>query len=184
MNDVEPALREVLSLDARHVAELLADGDGDRRSRSTARVALLRAYPFCEVAQSVEAEETVEPVASEPADLLLVLRQLEDARRSLGDDALATARRIAEVWVRTPFPQRIGRLRLASGLMALSAAVLARLEVSLALNDERITYFETRCGAIESNIGSRIRSPDRDAESRLLPNELELIRKRGRSRFS
>ena len=103
MNDVEPALREVLSLDARHVAELLADGDGDRRSRSTARMALLRAYPFCEAPQSVEDEEPAEPTASEPADLLLVLRQLEDARRSVrqppGRDLVLNHRAILMIFV-------------------------------------------------------------------------------------
>ena len=186
---VEPLLA-VLQADAEAVATLLRQRRGDRQARRRARALLATSFRLLQPPSSEgnQAENAVEDVATHKgvcfAEAFEAARELASVRRALGDGALAGARRIADLWIRTPMPDRIRRLVFVQRRVQLVEAIAARSVLPLALNDERIDWMEARCRVDQPGVVKPVTTRD-DAESeRLLASELELLRKRGRSRFS
>lgn len=172
---------EVLRADAAFVAGALSsptslrDPGGLRDLRPAARTALWQAYAYLEPADDAD------PAALTAEGLWQATQALADLRRQLGDDRGAGARPIAEVWLRTPFPERpqviAGALRAEVSLERLTA----RWRVRVAIDRERLAWFEARCQESNPTRVATVRAPSTEQSNR---DALELLVRKGPSKFS
>lgn len=157
----------VLAADAEHVASLLRQKNGDRALRKQARAVLARAF-----------------VAAEPAAITTAIHELEQIRRAFGDRALAAVRPLKDVWIRAPFRELVPIPAHVRQNLAHVAELFRRGELPLALSEARVDWMQDRCNVAQPGVVRAIRANDDPAAERLLTSELELLRKKGRSRFS
>ena len=189
MTEAEQPILGVMAADAEAIAALLRAKRGDKAIRRRARVALAQAFAMIDLG----AQGTASPDACAApeddgragvADALPAARELEAVRRNLGDGAQPAVRPLREVWVRSPYPVRVMPLIYDLQRQRLVASLAARCELPMALSEARITWMETRCNIEQPGVVRQVRPADSPGAERLLGSELELIRKRGRSRFS
>lgn len=183
--DAQPMLK-IMAADAEAIATLLRQKRGDRSLRPRARAALATAFSLIETGVE-DSEVTVSAAGVGAADvevILLAAVELETVRRKLGDGAQTATRPLKDVWVRTPLPVMIMPLVYDQQRQRLVAAVCARAELPLALSEARIAWMEKRCNVEHPGVVRQVRAANSPESERLLGSELELIRKRGRSRFS
>ena len=190
--DIE-ALWALAIADAEHVGGLLRARSGPKAMRRQARGLLARAFAILhdsagqgsgEMSESAEAPPSPPTADLQPAELLALVGELQQARAALGDNYRRAAWRIGKLWVRTPMPERLLPLCHVRRRAKLVAAIQRRLDMPLALSDERIQWMQDRCNIEQPGVVRGVRESDNPESERLLASELELIRKRGRSRFS
>ena len=192
MTDGRAELLEAVADDAARLASLLRDRRGDRGWRQRARAALARAFAVVEAGRGHESDAS-SPPESPPPDLEAaqpspagsvasaagVLRELETVRQGLGDPLLPPVRRLADVRVQRPLPERRQIGRAAARVEALVGRIVARATLPTALDEARVAWFEARC---ETAAPGLLRPMGRAASGpsgeRLSAGELELIRKR------
>ncbi len=183
MSDQATDVMQVMVADAEAIALLLRQRRGDKVTRRKARAVLAQAFAVIDRGdRHQEDEQRMQPVGRNEA--LSVQVTMQAARRALGDDYRSAVRRIADVWIRKPLPVRVMTLVFDAQRQRMLARMQARAHVPLALNDERVDWIERRCQAEQPGVVREVRPAANADSDRLLASELELIRKRGRSRFS
>ncbi|GEM_PF-2634359 len=178
----QDALVAVVRADAERVARLLRSKAVDAKARRRARPVLMRAFAATD-REDVEGDDET-AAALDLVELLDAAADLQEARRELGDGALDATRPLKDVWIRTPMPDRVLPLVFVDRRTRFVAAVQERVDVNMAIDDERIAYFEARCDVKQPGMVKPIVERTDAEGERLLSSELELLRKRGRSRFS
>jgi hypothetical protein len=178
---------EVLRADAAFVAEALRtsasrlpagampDPEVLRELRAPARTALWQAYAYLEPADDAD------PTSLTADGLWQATQALASLRRQLGDDRGAGAKPIAEVWVRTPFPERpqvIAGARRAEGSLE---RLTARWRVRVAVDRDRLAWFEARCQESNPTRVATVRAPSTEQSNR---DSLELLVRKGPTKFS
>ncbi len=205
--DPQAALRCVLEDDARALASLMRARRGSRDDRREARAWLGVVFQTLEREAAVDAaaEPAAEPPVEPPTDL--PSGPPADVREGPGERAAETGQSLSQVahttarwirrlsgppalgplrdlWIRVPFPERFMRPVTATRAQRLADACAGHYHLELALNDERVTWMESRCQAADPGMLRPMRQPSSDTNERLSGSELELLRKRGRSKFS
>lgn len=178
--------------DGRHLAELLRQRAGDRGWRRRGRAVLVRAFsvvdaaaPAGERAAGDRAEGDDGLGALSLVEVTGILREIDDVRVALADPQTPGLRRLAKVRIQRPLREGLQIGRAAAGVEGLVRRIEGRTTVPMAMDDTRLAWFETRCAAAEPGLLRPIRPQDpAGSGERLSTSELELIRKRGRSRYS
>ena len=181
MSDAQ-SLARLLRDDAEAVAGLLRQRRGDREQRREARALLAASFALMPAPSGEDPDAT--PTAPDPEALLAAALAMARTRRALGDDARSSAWPIGKLWIRAPMPQRLLTLVFVAQRERLVAAIEQKLDVPLALSEARIAWAEARCNVEQPGVVREVRTADSPESERLLASELELLRKRGRSRFS
>ncbi len=174
----------IVASDAEEIARLLRGKGGDRDVRKRARAVLQRAFAATAfVDEDPDNEAPLPDPTVKIPELIAAAHAVEGALVELGARDRGI-RRLREVWIRTPMWQLVpipAAVLLRDGW---SDAVFARGELPLALSEERIAWAEARCNIEQPGVVRPVRETDDPAAERLLASELELLRKKGRSRFS
>jgi hypothetical protein len=126
---------------------------------------------------TAEAPEALPPSASE---LRVLAEQCAEALRRCGDDRGAGARPIGQVRIHRPFADRVVVPPSARQTDQLARRVARHFKARLALTEARLKWFEDRANSQAPTSVAQVRQPDGDKD-RL---GLELLRKRGTSRYS
>lgn len=169
--------RQVLAQDAAFVGTAVRSAGVDKGLRQKARAILWRAFALLE---PPEVEEGAEPPPTvEPGEILALLREVESLRHELGD-AGAGIRRLREVLIRTPHPEKPLPIEAARATERTARAVLRRFSVRVALDKKRMAWFEARCSEQDPTRVAKVRQPD-EKDNR---EPMELLVKKGQSRFS
>lgn len=193
MNGHLAELLAAIAADAARLAELLRDRGGERGWRQRARKALGRAFAAVDAGDGRPGGPTegraddAEPAAPQVSILAAaaVLRELDAVRAGLGDPLLPGLRRLADVRIQRPLPERWQIGLAAADVEALVGGIVARASLPTALDDARIAWFEARCEAAAPGLLRPMRgAASGTSGERLSSGELELIRKRGGSPFS
>jgi len=176
---VSQSLTEIVREQARHLATLLRKRPGDRRSRARARDVLQQVFVLDEAEQDAKDNDP----AHNKDSWVEVCWQLVELERQFSESD-QVERCVFNWTVRVPFPERFMRPISAYRAEQLSIRCLEHWRVNLALSEERIAWMESRCSAAQPGLLRPMRQSEATRAERLSGSELELLRKRGRSRFS
>ncbi|MCO4761594.1 MAG: hypothetical protein KC502_08830 [Myxococcales bacterium] len=167
-------LASIVQHDAEHIAKLVRKRAGDRAARKAARALLLRVFGALQ-------DEEPDPDVDQLSSLVV---ETEAMRRTLEGPGWRVLHRIAEVWVRTPYREMFMRPSCANGAQEIADVRVDRFTPQLALSEARIAWMEQRCEASQPGLLRPVRAPKQGDGHRMTSGELELLRKRGRSKFS
>jgi hypothetical protein len=171
--------RAVLAEDAAFVGAAVRSAQVDKGLRQKARTVLWQAYAILEPA---EVDETAGEVAAEPvqpAELLALLHALAALRTELGD-AGAGIKRLQDVWIHKPHPERPLPIEAARATERTARTVVKHFTVRVAVDKKRMAWFEARCSEQDPTRVAKVRQPD-EKDNR---EPMELLVKKGHSRFS
>lgn len=187
----DASLRAALAEQARDVAALLKSAAGDRALRRRARATLVRAFALAEPAPAAPpGPDTAESAPEDPAvgttqEVARALREIDALLLELRGVAGRGLRPLRLMWIRTPWHEHIRPPRAATAAVALVAAIEHRAELPTAIDQAHIDWFEARCQAADPGLLRPIQVQDgKQSGQRMMSGEMELIRKRGSSRFS
>ncbi len=190
--------RELLALDVARLGELSKDPRIDRALRAELRPLLWQVWQTLSPPEDPEesppeesgevpveaataAEGAGEPSAGPNADELRRLAGLcAEALRRCGDDRGAGAWPIGRLRIGRPFVDRVSVPPSARQTDQLALRVTRHFKARLALTEARIKWFEDRANSQAPTSVAQVRQPAAEKE-RL---GLELLRKRGTSRYS
>lgn len=193
--------RQLLAVDVERLGQLSRDPRIDKALRAELRPLLWQVWqtlsppteteeePQDELEQGSEVGEAgAAEVAAEPAEAAppstSELRQLAErcaeALRRCGDDRGAGARPIGQMRIHRPFADRVVVPPSARQTDQLARRVAGHFKARLALTEARLKWFEDRANSQAPTSVAQVRQPDGDKD-RL---GLELLRKRGTSRYS
>ena len=175
------ALVAILQEDAERIAALARLRRGERADRLAARLLLARVYA---VLEPLAVDHPTSADAPDPVALAAIAVEVAALRRRLAGPGWQILRPIGEVWIREPYPEFFMRPSGATGAQRLATQREAQFSLKLALNDQRIAWMEKRCTADQPGLLRPVRTPKAGDGHRLGASELELLRKRGRSKFS
>ena len=180
MTALPASLLEMIASDAEAIAALLKQRRGERAQRRTARALLAKTFSLLERLESPP-EATQQPKLHEALE---TQAELQRTHALLAAGRARGIRRIGDVWVRTPMPVRILPLWHVLRRDRMVNVLVAKGELPLALSEARVDWMEQRCQVEQAGVVRPVRSRQDEQSERLLASELELLRKRGRSRFS
>ncbi len=175
------ALVAILQQDAELIADLARLRRGERADRLAARLLLARVYA---VLEPPEAAQPTSADGPDPVALAAIALEAAALRRRLAGPGWQILRPIGEVWIREPYPEFFMQPSGATAAQRLAAQREAQFSLKLALNDQRVGWMEKRCTATQPGLLRPVRTPKTGEGNRLGASELELLRKRGRSKFS
>lgn len=164
--------------DAACVAQLLRGPGVSREQRQAARSQLWHAFAL------LQAQERDDAPQSTDQEFLDALMNLEALRTRLGDRAPWGVRKLHEVWIRSPMPERLLLPASARSTAHLTRAVERHFAATVALTAGRLAWFDKRCAQADPTHVAVVRQPDDAKTSRLSGSELSLLVKKGPSRFS
>ncbi|MBI5609802.1 MAG: hypothetical protein HY902_13100 [Deltaproteobacteria bacterium] len=132
-----------------------------------------------EVAPAPDAPDA-EPAGPDLAQVGALLAQTGTLLRQLGDDRGKGARRIGDMRIAEPLPDRVMVPPSSRQTDKLAQTVQRHFRARMALTDERLGWFEQRTQQNSPTSVATVKQPEGDAD-RL---DLELLRKEGRTKFS
>jgi len=177
-----------LQADAAMLAEYVRNPGVDKLIRQEIRSVLWQVHaalfppepePDDESEQSGEAAEA-QPAVPDAAQLSALLAQTGALLRQLGDDRGKGARRIGDLRIAEPLPDRVMVPPSSRQTDKLAQTVQRHFRARMALTDERLGWFEQRTQQNSPTSIATVKQPEGDAD-RL---DLELLRKAGRTKFS
>lgn len=124
--------------------------------------------------------ESAEASPASASDLRALADRCAEALRRCGDDRGAGARPIGQMRIHRPFADRVVVPPSARQTDQLARKVAGHFRARLALTEARLKWFEDRANSQAPTSVAQVRQPDGDKD-RL---GLELLRKRGTSRYS
>lgn len=120
------------------------------------------------------------PPGPDPAQIAALLAQTGALLRQVGDDRGKGARRIGDLRIAEPLPDRVMVPPSSRQTDKLAQTVQRHFRARMALTDERLGWFEQRTQQNSPTSIATVKQPEGDAD-RL---DLELLRKAGRTKFS
>lgn len=192
------ALEAIVQGDAQRLGVLLRTAAADKPTRQAARTLLTQIWQLHvadepEVAAAAQVPSDAARVSSDRAtvqdaiataaqfaQLRELAHQLEAVLRKLGDDRGSAARRLQDVRIARPFPDRVAVPPSARQTANLTAAVARHFSAYVALTAARLDWFERRCTQSMPTHVAVVKQPVGDKER----IDVELLRKAGKSKFS
>lgn len=185
------ALEAIVQGDAQRVGALLRTAACDKPTRQAARALLTQVWqlhvadesevaPAAQVPSDVATVEDPIATAAQFTQLLELTRQLEAVLRKLGDDRGSAARRLQDVRIARPMPDRVAVPPSARQTANLTAAVARHFSAYVALTAARLDWFERRCTQSMPTHVAVVKQPVGEKER----IDVELLRKAGKSKFS
>jgi hypothetical protein len=196
--------RQLLAIDVERLGQLSRDPRIDKALRAELRPLLWQVWQTLsppteteeeaqdELGQGSEGEEPGAPEDSEASaesagaspprasELRALADRCTEALRRCGDDRGAGAWRIGQMRIHRPFADRVVVPPSARQTDQLAQRVARHFKARLALTEARLKWFEDRANSQAPTSVAQVRQPDGDKD-RL---GLELLRKRGTSRYS
>lgn len=186
-------LAMLMRCDAEVVAGCLRARAGERSDRKDARLVLNATFTLLQAlpvgagevpSGEVDPDAQPQPSLPTPEQLVTAALRLQSMRKKLEDLGKSGLRPIRDVWVRSPFHEHLLTLVFVARRERLCDAIDRRTSLPLALSEDRVEWMEKRCNVEQPGVVRKVRVAENAESERLLSSELELIRKRGRSRFS